>query len=94
MLQMPNMTYQLNTMRKPLTKENPEKTKQTGKFIGLFVKKKTVLKAFMMEIPECEPPEEWQQVELTGIVEPLKMLGKELNLCITNAIGTLEGGAL
>ncbi len=40
MLQMPNMTYQLNTMRKPLTKDKPEKTKQTGKFIGLFVKKR------------------------------------------------------
>ncbi len=76
MLQMPNMTYQLNIMRKPLTKENPEKTKQTGKFIGLFVKKKTVLKPFMMEIPQCEPPEEWQQVELTGVVESLKMLEK------------------
>ena len=43
MLQMPNMTYQLNAMHEPLTKKKPEKTKKAGKFIGLFVKKKTCL---------------------------------------------------
>ncbi len=34
--------------------------------------------------------EEWKQVELTGVVEPLKMMEKEFNLCLANAICTLE----
>ncbi len=74
MLQLPNMTYQLNTMRRPLTKECPAKVKQAGKVISLFVKKKTVLKPYMMEVLECVPPEDWTEKNLTGVIEPTKAL--------------------
>ena len=94
LLQLPNMTYQFNTMRKPLTKECPEKVKQAGKTIGLFVRKKTVLKPYMMDVLECKPPEDWKGVNLTGVIEPMKALEKELNVCITNAICTLENDTL
>ncbi len=93
-LQLPNMTYQLNTMRKPLTKECPEKIKQPSKLIGLYTRRKTVLKPYMMEVLECIPHDDWKDVNLTGVVEPLKIIERELNLCITNAFSTLEIGVL
>ncbi len=43
-----------------------------------------------MDVLECEPPEDWKRVILTGVIEPMKALEKELNVCITNAICTLE----
>ena len=94
MLQLPNMTYQLNTMRKTLTKECLAKVKQAWKVISLLVNKKTVLKRYMMEVLECVPPEDWTGINLTGVIEPAKALEKELNICTTNAISTLEKGHL
>ena len=60
----------------------------------MFVKRKTVLKPYMMEVLECVPPDDWKGVSLTGVIEPAKALEKELNICITNAISTLENGNL
>ncbi len=45
-----------------------------------------------MEFLECVPLEDWTGINLTGVIEPAKTLEKELNICITNAISTLENG--
>ncbi len=48
----------------------------------------------MMEVLKCVPPEDWTGLNLTLVIEPAKTLEKEVNICITNAISTLENGHL
>ena len=94
MLQLPDLTVHLNSMLKPLQRTNPPKSKSTNKNINLFVKNDVTLKPFTMEIIECEAGEDWKLKEITGVVEPTKRVETNLNLCLTNAICTLEGGVV
>ena len=94
MLQLPDMTVQLISMQKPLQQPNPTKSKSHNKNINLFTKNDTTLKPFTMEIIECEPDEKRRTKEIIGVVEPTKRLETSLNLCLTNAICTLEKGVI
>ncbi len=94
MLQLPDMTVQLNSMLKPLQNPDPPKSKSCNKNINLFIKSEKTLKPFTMEIIECEPEGEWKNKEITGVVEPAKRLETSLNLCLTNAICTVSKGTV
>ncbi len=94
MLQLPNMTLQLNSMLKPLQNSNPQKSKSCNKNINLLTKSETTLKPFTMEIIECEPEGEWKHQEITGVVEPSKRLETSLKICLTNAICTVQEGTV
>ena len=65
MLQLPDMTVQLNSMLKPLQNPDPPKSKSCNKNINLFIQTETTLKPFTMEIIECEPEGEWKNKEIT-----------------------------
>ncbi len=74
MLQLPDMTVQLNSMLKPLQNPDPPKCKSCNINIDLFTKTEKTLKPFTMEIIECEPEEDGKHKEITGVVEPAKRL--------------------
>ncbi len=57
MLQLPDMTVQLNSMLKPLQQSNPPKSRSRDKKINLFTKNDTTLGPFTMEIIESETEE-------------------------------------
>ncbi len=94
MLQLPDMTVQLNSMLKPLQNPDPPKSKSCNKNINLFTKTEITLKPFTMEIIECEHKREWKHKEITGVVEAAKRLETSRNLCLTNAICTVSKGVI
>ncbi len=55
MLQLPDMTVQLNSMLKPLQNPDPPKSESCNKNTNLFTKVEITLKPITMEIIECEP---------------------------------------
>ncbi len=86
MLQLPNMTVQLNSMLKPLQNPNHQKSRSCYKNRNLLTKTEVTLRPFTMEIIDCEPEGEWKHQEITGVVEPSKRLETSLNLCLTNVL--------
>ncbi len=53
MLQLPEMTVQLNSMLKPSQQPNPPKSRNFNENINLFTKNHTTPKPFTVEIIEC-----------------------------------------
>ncbi len=94
MLQLPDMTVQLNSMLNPLQNPDLPKSRSSNNNITLFTKAEITLKPFTIEIIECEPEGEWKNKEITGVVEPAKSLETSLNLCLTNAICTVSKGTV
>ncbi len=68
MLQLPDITVQLNSMLKPFQNRDPPKSKRCNKNNNLFTKADITLKPFTMEKIECEPERDWKHKEITGVI--------------------------